>query len=338
MLKLPRCRSFVLPLLVMGCVTWVAAQGPQYGTIVGQLRLARSAFPPKAVLVNLETRGATIASVYTDNEGRFTFSQLLGNPYRVIINDADYSPVDELVALDPSTSAIRMLNITLVPKSDVAAVRAGTNSSAIAGGNPNVTNPGGLRREVPEPALREFKAGVNAEHKKKLDDASRHYQKAIEIAPDFYEARNNLGSLQLAKSDFDAAREQFQAALKSNPSEASSQFNMANLMLLTKQPADAEKYAREGLRLQPTSAFGHFVLGSALGSTGDTAEAERELHRALELDPATTKAHLALVNIYLQQKKKQEAIAELRSFLKSAPDDPFAPKARDVLTRLESEQ
>jgi hypothetical protein len=49
-----------------------------------------------------------------------------------------------------------------------------------------------------------------------------------------------------------------------------------------------------------------------------------------------SKVHLELVNLYLAQQKKSEASAELKSFLKDSPDDPFAPKAREVLQRLEA--
>lgn len=332
-------RLFSAAFLAVLIVVPSLAQGPQYGSIIGQVRLTRSSFPPQTVLVELNTRGATIASTYTDNEGRFSFNGLLGNPYHVIITDPEYAPVDELVALDPSSSALKMLNITLVPRGDVAKPDSANTRQAVAGGNPNVTSPAGLNRPAPsDAALREFKEGVKAEKKNKLDDATRHYRKAIELAPDFFEARNNLGSLALARSDFPSAREQFEAAMKINPSEASSYFNLANLFLLTKQPDQAVKLVNEGLRLQPQSAFGHFVLGTALGNAGNIPEAERELRRALELDPRMTKAHLALVNIYLQQQRKDNAIAELRTFLQSSPNDSFAPKAREVLKRLESQK
>ena len=50
-----------------------------------------------------------------------------------------------------------------------------------------------------------------------------------------------------------------------------------------------------------------------------------------------TQAQLGLANLYLQQKKNSEAIAELKAFLKASPGDPFGPKAKEVLDRLERE-
>ena len=46
------------------------------------------------------------------------------------------------------------------------------------------------------------------------------------------------------------------------------------------------------------------------------------------------KAHLALVNLFLQRGRPADAVTELRIFLKASPNDPFAPKAREVLHRL----
>jgi Tfp pilus assembly protein PilF len=71
--------------------------------------------------------------------------------------------------------------------------------------------------------------------------------------------------------------------------------------------------------------------------TGKPEQAEKELRNALQLDPKMTKAHLALVNLYLQQRRSPDAVFELKEFLKAAPNDAFAPKAREVLKKLESQ-
>jgi outer membrane protein assembly factor BamD (BamD/ComL family) len=49
-----------------------------------------------------------------------------------------------------------------------------------------------------------------------------------------------------------------------------------------------------------------------------------------------SKSHLALVNLYMQQKRPGDAASELRVFLKNFPEDPFAPKAKQVLEKLEA--
>ncbi len=71
------------------------------------------------------------------------------------------------------------------------------------------------------------------------------------------------------------------------------------------------------------------------GRTGDPARAERLLRESLDIDSTMSKSHLELVNIYLRQNRKEEAILELQTFLKSSPTDPFALKAQEVLSRLQ---
>jgi outer membrane protein assembly factor BamD (BamD/ComL family) len=47
-------------------------------------------------------------------------------------------------------------------------------------------------------------------------------------------------------------------------------------------------------------------------------------------------AHLALVNLYVQQHRNDDAVAELTAFLKQAPDSQFTPQARELLKKLQS--
>src|SRR6201999_4242008 len=88
------------------CALTVWGQQGNECTLVGAVHVGRNAFPPHRVQVNLETRGATMASVYTDDEGRFTFSHLEGNLYHVVINDDEYLPYRESVSLTPVTNPI----------------------------------------------------------------------------------------------------------------------------------------------------------------------------------------------------------------------------------------
>jgi len=78
------------------------------------------------------------------------------------------------------------------------------------------------------------------------------------------------------------------------------------------------------------------VLGSIYDRTGKIAEAERALRQALALDPALSRVRLELVNLYLSQRRKEEASNELRAFLQNSPADPLAPRAKDLLEKLEA--
>jgi tetratricopeptide (TPR) repeat protein len=228
---------------------------------------------------------------------------------------------------------VTFVDIMLVPKKppkkdqDVPAKSAGANA--------NLTDVREYASRFPKPAVKEFEKGNKADRSDKKDEAIRHYQKAIEIAPGFYEAHNNLGSDYLSKSDFPAARKEFEQAIQQNQSDATGYFNLSNVCLLMNDLPDAQKYLDEGLRREPESALGQFLLGSLNIKTGKLPEAEQSLRLAVKLNPVMVQPRLQLVNLLLQQGKKQEAIDELHEFVTNFPDNPFSPQARKVLEKLE---
>jgi tetratricopeptide (TPR) repeat protein len=300
------------------------------GTIVGELRVVRGSFPASPVLVSLEGRGTIINSIYSDNEGRFSFGGLPGNVYHVVIAEREYLPVRETIALNPETGPMAMITIYLVPAESAKP----ESKTTVSGGNAQLVD-AAQYRQVPKPARKEYDKGVNLDKSGKTDDAIDHYRKAIDLYPDFYAARNNLGTALMNRSEYSQAKEQFEKVVALNATDAASYFNLANLYILTKQAENAQLWIERGLSRQPDSALGHFLQGSLYEMTGKFKEAETSLRRSIELDPLMAKAHLALVNLYLRTKRDEQAVSELRAFLTAFPNDAFAPKAKQVLKRLE---
>jgi Flp pilus assembly protein TadD len=321
------------------------------GAIIGQIRISRGSFPNRRIEVNLEARGARVASTYSDDEGRFSFPGLLANLYHVIINDGEYYPIDEIVTHNPSVTRTNILSIYLTPKSDSSViarpVRPGANphtldntesgrsqQPGVAGGNPYLVNLAEYSKKFPKAVIKEFDKGTKRDREGDLDSAIEHYQKALKIAPEFYPARNDLGSVYLKKGDFAAAEREFNEVLRLNPSDATAYFNLGNVALLTKRFPEGLRYVDEGLKKHPNSGTGLFIQGSLLRQTGRFLEAERALRQALAADPSLSRAHLELVNLYRQQERKGDLIAELQAFLRLFPTDPLAPRVKETLFKL----
>jgi Flp pilus assembly protein TadD len=304
------------------------AGAQQVASIIGVARVVRGSFP-QPVMVSLQLHGGTVESTYTDGEGRFAFNSLVGNIYHVVINDDSYVPVDLTVNVRPDLLQVNVIQVMLM-------VREGNPAQGAPGTAGFVVSPADLTKTFPKKAVKEFEHGVKLESEGKAEDAIEHYRKAIQEAPDFAIAHNNLGSVYVSRSDFANAQTEFETSIRLTPSDSKPYFNMANLMLLTGKLDEVDHYLQEGFRKHPESPFGLFVQGSVLEKTGKLPEAERSLRRALELDPKTPRPHLELVNVYLREQRPDQAIAELQKFLQEAPNDPFAPKAREVLQRLES--
>lgn len=320
--------------LGFGAGALIHAQQQVLGSIVGHVHVARGDVPPGRVLVTLEVRGAAMDSIYTDSEGTFGFHQLLPNGYYVTINDEHYQPVRTRVEIQAiSLSPTVYLDITLVPRQST---KAGSDvPSKPAGANSTLTDVREYTQHFPKPAVKEFKKGVNADSANKRDEALRHYQKAVQIAPDFYAAHNNMGSDYMAKGDLTSARKEFEQVVKLNQSDATGFFNLSNVCILMGDLHEGQGFLDEGFRRQPDSALGQFLLGTLNLRIGKLPDAERALRQSIQLDPMMVQPRLQLVNLFLQQNRQAEAAEQLHAFLTAFPDNPFDGKARELLQRIE---
>ncbi len=305
------------------------------GNVVGHISVLRGDTPSEPVLVTLEVRGAPMDSVYADSSGTFGFHGLEPNPYYVVVNDDHYEPVRQMVVIDPAQQAPTVyVEITLVPrKKDKPDAAASPNPK---GSNPDMIDVREYADRFPKRAVKEFEKGLSADAEGKREDAIRHYQKAVAIAPEFYLAHNNLGSDYVSKSDFPDARKEFERVVQLNQSDAAAYFNLSNVCMLTGQMPDARQFLDEGLRRQPDSAFGQFLLGSLNLRLKNLPKAEIALLRAIQLDPTKAQYRLQLVNLLLQQGRKMAAASQLRDLLATLPDSAYSAQAKQVLQKLES--
>jgi tetratricopeptide (TPR) repeat protein len=329
---LSRLLPVALSIALLPIFSTQSAGQNENGAVAGQITIARGNFPPDHIEVTLQTRGIIVNQVWTDDEGKFLFRALPSNLYYVIITDERYEPYQESVNVNPHINPINMITIRLTLK---AAPKPYAPPAGLAGGNPYVIDPAEYKKQFPAKVMAEFEKGVKCQAKGKDADAVQHFEASLKMAPDFYPAHNNLGTIYLSETKFAAAQQEFEAVLRLKQSDTQAYFNLGNVYLLTGQYDDCLRMVEEGLRKQPNSGFGQFLLGSVYGRMGKLPEAERALHDAIQFEPSLSRAYLEMVNLYLRQKRTTEAIGELKSFLKSFPADPLAPKAQQVLSRIE---
>jgi tetratricopeptide (TPR) repeat protein len=329
-LSLAACVWFAFPVC-----SPVLAQQVTLGSIIGHVRMDRGDVPPQRIMVTLEYLGAPRDSTYTDGQGQFGFHSLSPGLYAVSVNDQQYEPVHRDADI-PATSLAptTFVDITLMPK--VAEKGASASASKSPGANPDLTDVREYSTHFPKAAVKEFKKGQEADAAGKWDEAIRHYQKAVVIAPDYYFAHNNLGADYLRKSEFAPAREEFQRVVDLNQSDSAAYFNLSNVCMLSGLLPDARQYLEEGIRRQPDSALGQFLLGSLNLRLGKLREAENALRRAILLDPFMAQARLQLVNLLLKQGRKDDASSQLRDFVSSFPDSSFNTQAKQLLQRLQA--
>ena len=96
--------------------------------------------------------------------------------------------------------------------------------------------------------------------------------------------------------------------------------------------------AKEAVRLDPKSASARTTLGSALMVQGYVVPAVNSYKEAVKLAPNDASAHFLLSNSLEKSGEKEEAIAELETFLKLCDgSDPRAAQAKERLDKLKAQ-
>jgi tetratricopeptide (TPR) repeat protein len=155
----------------------------------------------------------------------------------------------------------------------------------------------------------------------KVDEALRHFQKAVEIAPGYEDARNNLGSALLRKGRVDEAIAQYQKALALDPKASKYQNNLilGNTLLRKGRAEEAVFHLRQALENDPDNAEVQCNLGNALLQDGRVEEALVHYQRALALKPGQAGAHCGYGNALLRKGRVEEAIAQYQQALALKP-------------------
>ncbi|MGA2180386.1 MAG: tetratricopeptide repeat protein [Verrucomicrobiota bacterium] len=154
----------------------------------------------------------------------------------------------------------------------------------------------------------------------RTNEAIEHYQKALEIYPDYAEADNNLGTVFLNQGRLDEAAEYYHRALEANPSFAEAHNNLGILLAKQGRITEAIEHYQKAIELNPNRAEMYNNLGNLLAIRGRPAEAIGQFQKALEMEPDNAKAHYNLANIFIVQGRWDEAIEHYQRALKQMPD------------------
>ena len=162
------------------------------------------------------------------------------------------------------------------------------------------------------------------------------YILAIAAQPDDSESLNNAALTLERLGRFDEAIPLLQRAVELAPQKWSYRFNLGHVRGQTGDWAGAVAEYREADRLFPDDHVTLFNLGLALQRQGVDAEAVGPLARAAQLEPGDPSLLLALAKSYQRLERTDEFKATLRRFLHLSPDSPVAPRVRGVLDTLEA--
>jgi tetratricopeptide (TPR) repeat protein len=164
-----------------------------------------------------------------------------------------------------------------------------------------------------------------------------HLERAVELAPQFSTAWNDLGTIAYYARQYERAEICFRKALAADPDSFEALVNLGGVLLNLSKHDEALRCNSIAVRRRPGDALANSQLGLAYSVAGDFDLAVKYLQNAKRIDPGHfSNPQLALAEIYLRQNQRAAAAQEYRDFLRRHPDAPQAAGVRESLAKLEN--
>ncbi|HEY6334043.1 MAG TPA: tetratricopeptide repeat protein [Blastocatellia bacterium] len=320
-------------ILLMGAGSTVLGQIPKgngdptvAGSIHGTVYLPSGHPVDSRIKIKLTSINNAGIDLYTDLNGQFQYDDLAPGNYTIDAaqEDASQGSASEQVTVH----AGQHLTLMIYLKKPEDATKRKPGSSTIDAEKP-----------VPPKAKQEYGTAVNLASIGQLDGAIVHFKNAIEIFPDYLDARNDLGVVYLKLNRRDDAAEQFQSAIRISPKSYNPRLNLAIILLGKRQYSEAADQLNQCVSIDSSQPSGHLYLGNALLGQSDYTGAKRELSTALDIGGAKfSVAHYYLSYVYLKTGDKEQAVHELETFLGSQTNEErMVTEAQNLLQRLKGQ-
>jgi tetratricopeptide (TPR) repeat protein len=153
-----------------------------------------------------------------------------------------------------------------------------------------------------------------------VDEAIAHFQRALQIKPDFADAHIYLGNALLQKESVDEAITHYQRALQIKPDFADAHYNLGGALLQKGSVDEAIAHFQRALQIKPDYVEAHNNLGNALLQKGSVDEAISQFQEAIRLKPDYTGARNNLGNALIEKGSGDEAISQYQEAIRLKPD------------------
>jgi Tfp pilus assembly protein PilF len=188
----------------------------------------------------------------------------------------------------------------------------------------------------PNDPITQYDIGLVYLYRERFDQAIPHFEKAIQLKPDFAPAINSLGNAYSAKGDWDRAIEAYQKIIE-DVFYGTPHFALSNMALAYYQKNDyvrAEKYFLEALKLSPDFVNALGGLATTYMAQGRYEEAVQKLERAVRKEPKLAQLRFELGKAYRGIGDPGKARDEFQRAVQLAPDSPLAEEAQRELKML----
>ncbi len=161
--------------------------------------------------------------------------------------------------------------------------------------------------------------GIALLQQKKRDDARTAFNHALEVAPDFLLALEQLVNLELADKKYSAAQELIQKQIDQNPKQAGPYLLRAKIFAAQNNVAQAEASLLKSIELQPDSPFAYLLLGRLYASSGKIDQAFANFQTVVSKNPKNVEAWMMLGTLNEKKRDVQGARAAYEKLLEINP-------------------
>ena len=174
--------------------------------------------------------------------------------------------------------------------------------------------------------------GAEALLEEQLEEATRHLEHAVALAPDFVLTYANLGVVRLRLGDLDGAFDAYRRSLEIDPGQPTVLNNLASLYMTLGRSAEARAALAAADRRGQTS-YMLLIRGDFEMQDGNPRRARRHYRQAVGLDPDLPDVHLALARADRAMGRGKRAHREASRALEL---DPGNEEAQRMLKDLEA--
>jgi tetratricopeptide (TPR) repeat protein len=337
------------------------APGPNQAIyLTGRVMLDDGTPPPQPVPIQQVCGGSPYTEGYTNSQGDFSVtvgSSYLSNSLQDASSPGLHDPSSGTSSPNTPGGNQQGSNTQRWMNCEIRAQLAGYQSQTVsllnrrAMDDPNVgtiflhrlgpsagTTVSATTLAAPKRARKAYEKALALIKQEKLDAAQVSLAKAVEEYPRYAVAWSQLGKLASAKGDRDKARHAFQQSINADPKYVVPYVEMSLLELRAHRWKEGADSSEKAAKLDPfdyPQAF--FFNAVAHYNLHEPAAAEESARRAQRLDTLHQFPQVSRLMgwILAERHDYSGAAAEVRDYLKLAPDARDAADARSQLERLE---
>jgi tetratricopeptide (TPR) repeat protein len=262
-----------------------------------------------------------------DSGGRFHFPALEAGAYTVALFIPGRGEARKTIEIGPGTaSPAGRVTLTLnVPDLEFVEGDAIRQQHSISA----------KQLSVPEKARREYESAQNDLARRDTEAAIKRLERAVELAPQFSAAWNNLGTIAYQTRHYARAEECFRKGIEADSDAFEPLVNLGGVLLNLNKIDEAWNYNLFAVLKRPNDALANSQMGMTYFEMGNALLAEKYLKAAQHADPAHfSHPQLFLAEIHLRNGNRSAAAEDMEDFLKHHPDWPQAAKMREKIEEL----